>query len=94
MARLSVDAELARRQAQVEDRILEEQLMRRQAMLVNLLDSSAKAFGAERFADLPEDARANLLRSLYGQAEKAVFAMLAQQSTAEPGQELGPPDEL
>ena len=69
-----VDAEFARRQAEYEDAILQEQLTRRKNMMANYLYELNQEFSGERYANVPDEIKADIINSLFRQAEEMVFS--------------------
>lgn len=68
-----VDAEFARRQAEYEDAILREQLTRRANMMADYLDQLSQLFSADRYANVPDEIKADIINSLFRQAEEMIF---------------------
>lgn len=68
-----VDAEMARRKAEFEDAILQEQLARRALMMANYLDQLNQVFSTDRYENLPDEIRADIINGLYKKAEEMAF---------------------
>ena len=68
-----VDAEVARRQAEYEDAIQQEQLTRRRKMMADYLYELNQEFSDNRYANVPEEIKADIINSLFRQAEEMVF---------------------
>ena len=68
-----IDAELARRQAEFEDGILREQLTRRANMMADFLEQLNQVFNSDRYESVPDEIRADIINSLYKQAEEMAF---------------------
>jgi len=81
---LAAAAELARRKAQANDAILEEQLQRWVEMLADVLNQANQVLSRPQYSALPTEAKEELLMRLYERAEERVFSpqreMLAQHS--------------
>ena len=73
MKRQIARAELAWSQAQFTDAIQREQLMRRARLLTDLLDMINQVFAADKYANLHDEIKADLINSLYKHAEDMVF---------------------
>ena len=68
-----IDAEFARRQAKYEDAIQQEQLTRRRNMMADYLYELNKEFSDNRYANVPDEIKADIINSLFRQAEEMVF---------------------
>jgi hypothetical protein len=69
-----VDAEFARQQAEYEDAILREQLTRRRNMMADYLYELNQEFSGERYANVPDEIKADIINSLFTQAEEIAFS--------------------
>ena len=68
-----VEMELARRRAEQMDFILRDQLLRRSAMLAEVMGYVAELFSSGPMASLPNEVKADLILRFYQQAEQWAF---------------------
>jgi len=68
-----VEMELARRRAEQMDAILREQLLRRSAMMAEVMGYIAELFSSGQMASLPDEVKADLILRFYQQAEQWAF---------------------
>ncbi len=68
-----VEMELARRRAEQMDAILREQLLRRSAMLAEIMVYIAELLSSGSMASLPDEIKADLILRFYQQAEQWAF---------------------